>query len=154
MPWARFDERFPTHRKVRRLSDAAFRLHVSAICWGCEYLTNGHISPADIKDITELRKVEHVATELVESGRWHLPGHNCPSLHCWDISDGWLIHNFLEFNPSKQEVEQKRRADAERKRKGRTSESRRSPGGVRTDTLGSPGGVRPYRPDPTRPEPF
>jgi hypothetical protein len=45
MPWAKFDDRYPWHRKVRPLSDAAFRLDVSAICWCAENLTDGVILP-------------------------------------------------------------------------------------------------------------
>ena len=40
MPWAKFDDRYPWHRKVRGLSDAAFRMDVSAVCWCAENLTD------------------------------------------------------------------------------------------------------------------
>jgi hypothetical protein len=129
MPWARFDERFPKHRRIRGLSDAAFRLQVSAVCWSSEYLTNGHIPPGDLSDSAEMKRPEKAATELAQVGRWHLPGHDCDSEFCYPIADGWLIHNYLEFNPSRESVETKREADAQRKKAGRTSESRRSPRG-------------------------
>jgi hypothetical protein len=146
MSWAKFDDRFPKHRRIRKLSDAAFRLHVSGICYSSEYLLDGHIAPEDLEDCADIRKPELAAAELVKSGRWHLPGHDCDSQWCYPIDDGWLIHNYLEFNPSREKVEAERTREAERKRRGRARQSGQSPNGVRPDTPrtsdGIPAGIR------------
>jgi hypothetical protein len=36
-----------------------------------------------------------------------------------ETADGFLLPDFLEFNPSRAEVDERRKADAERKRRGR-----------------------------------
>src|SRR4051812_36732111 len=68
MPWARFDDRFPSNRKVRLLSDGAFRLYVSAICWSAENLTDGVIKTAELRLVADVRATRTRAKELVEAG--------------------------------------------------------------------------------------
>lgn len=106
MPWARFDERYPGNRKVRRLSDAAFRLDVSAICWSNEHLTDGKIPDDDLETIGDVKRAKSAANELVRKGRWE------------QLDDGYLIHDFLEYNPSKEKVLAQREAKRKAGQKG------------------------------------
>lgn len=115
MPWARFEDRYPANRKVRPLSDTAFRLDVTAVCWSSEQLTDGHV--ADLADLVGVKRPEKAAAELVSRGRWHLPGHTCPSPKCPPIVDGWLIHDYLVYNPSREKVLTEREAKAKRQAK-------------------------------------
>ena len=79
MPWVRFDDQFPMVRGMRRLSDATFRVHMSAICWSVRTGTRGRVGPDDLSQITTLRHPrKHVAT-LVELGFWR------------EVADGWEI---------------------------------------------------------------
>lgn len=116
MTWAKLDDGFPFDLKIRTVSDAAFRLDVSAICWSAAHGSDGHIQPAWLGLLSDVKKPTGAATELVESGRWHLPGHDCKSKWCRPIEDGWLIHNYLRYNPAAQyaAIKSKRRADAGR----------------------------------------
>ncbi len=41
MSWARLDDRFPGNAKICKISDSAFRLYVTAVCFCCEHGTNG-----------------------------------------------------------------------------------------------------------------
>lgn len=122
MPWARFEDRYPSNRKVRPLSHAAFRLDVTAVCWSSEQLTDGHI--ADLKDLIGVKRPEAAARELVERGRWHVPGHTCPSEKCRPITVGWLIHDYLVFNPAREQVLVEREAKAKRQARWRAKASR------------------------------
>lgn len=90
MPWTvNFDEQFPWHPKVARLSDQAFRLYVHAVCWASRAGTNGAVPPADLQDIApRLRRREGLATELVAAGLFEVK------------ADGWLVHDYLDWNPS------------------------------------------------------
>lgn len=143
MTWAKFEDRFPWNRKVRGLTDSAFRLHVSAICWSCEHLTDGKVETDDLPLVSDVRRPERALTELVRRGLWDV------------IEVGWSIHDFLEFNESREVILARREADAERKRRGR--ENRKgsgSPPGVPSDVQpDSPmdsGRTEPNRTEPTK----
>jgi len=107
MPWAKLDERFPSHRKVRRLSSDAFRLHVSAICWSAENLTDGKIATDELLLVTsDVKRHPRLAAECVAVGVWEL------------LADGWLIHDYLTYNPPKEKVLRDREAKKDAGRKG------------------------------------
>ncbi len=79
MTWAKLDDHFPFHRKVRPISDAAFRLHVSAICWCCEHLTDGHVEHDEVALCSDVKKPATAVAELVKRGLWH------------ETETGWVI---------------------------------------------------------------
>lgn len=124
MPWAKLDEHYPLSRKVRRLSDAQFRLDVSGICWSSDNLTNGHIPAGDLELVSDVKNPGRHVTGLIDAGRWHLPGHDCKSEHCYPIDNGWLIHDYLFYNPSREEVIAKRDKRAAAGRAGGLKASR------------------------------
>jgi hypothetical protein len=102
MPWVRLDDRFPSHRKVALLSDRAFRLHVSALCWASENLTEGKILDAELRVIAHVRGAKAAAKELEDRKLWDR------------IDDGWVIHDFLIYNPDRAQVHAERDANAAR----------------------------------------
>ncbi len=102
MTWLKTDDKFPEHRKIRRLTDAAYRLHHTAMCACAKDETDGLVTEADIADMehgTRLRK--HIPA-LVAAGLWD------------EVDGGWLIHDFLNYNPSHEQQEGKRAAARER----------------------------------------
>lgn len=100
MPWVSLDDQFPIHRKVARLSDPAFRLHVAAICWANRNLTDGAIPSAELPLIAPgVRRRERLATELVDAGLWLETNPH-----------GWVINDYLEYQPSKTTVKAMRDA--------------------------------------------
>jgi hypothetical protein len=101
MPWVRFDDRFPSHRKIRRLSDAAFRLHVSAIHWCAEHLTDGHVPDDELELVSDVADPKAAVAEL-ERRLWLRQ------------DDGWLIHDYLEYQPSAEKVRADRDAKKDR----------------------------------------
>jgi hypothetical protein len=147
MPWVRFDDTFPTHRKVDGLSDAAFRLHVSAIFWCARNLTDGAVPEEDLDLVTaRVRTPARFAADLVRRELWHESGHDCPD--CPQPTDGWMIHGYLEFQPSKERVLAERRGSAERQRAWR-DRHKPSPSNGSSNAV-SNGGTNsaPSRPDP------
>lgn len=147
MGWGKFDDRYPSNRKIRPLSDAGFRLDVSAILWSSENLTDGFIPRDELHLASDVKQPVKAAAELVKRGRWHLAGEGCDTDTCpaGTPGDGWQIHDYLGFNESKQMVEDRRKADRERKRKPSSSGGRppRGPGGVPEDSSRNPGGGQP-----------
>ncbi|RPE34963.1 hypothetical protein [Kitasatospora cineracea] len=98
MPWVRLDDRFPSHRKVALLTDKAFRLYVSALCWCSENLTEGQILDRELPVITRVRGARTAAAELEKAGLWDR------------TADGWVVHDYLEYNPDRAKVQAEREA--------------------------------------------
>jgi hypothetical protein len=128
MPWVRFDDQFPIHRKTAGLSDAAFRLHVSAIFWCARNLTDGFVSKDDLDDVcARVRTPIRFAAELVIRRLWHLGDETCPSDRCVapHNGDGWVIHDYLEYQPSAERVHADRLDNARRQQEWRERQAER-----------------------------
>lgn len=101
MTHSRFALGFTRNRKVFGLSDAAFRLYVSAIDWSREQRTDGVLTEKDMPAIPRLpRSWRASAVELVGAGLWEA------------IEGGWSIVDWCE--PEETELSAKR-AEAGRK---------------------------------------
>lgn len=115
MTWVKFDDRFPKHRKVVKLSDRAFRLHVSAICHCAEELTDGKVKPRDLAMVAasiEAKRPSTLVRELIDARLW---------LEMDDPLDGFEIKDYLEYNPSREKVLDERARAAERERERRAA---------------------------------
>lgn len=66
MTWTRLSDDFADRPDILELSDAAFRLHVSAMVWSNRQLTNGLIPSRVVRMLGE----PDVAEELVRAGLW------------------------------------------------------------------------------------
>lgn len=107
MSWVKLDDRFPSHRKIALLSDRAFRLHVSALCWCAENLTDGHISDRELPLVAHVRGLKATAKQLEDAGVWDR------------VEGGWLVHDYLDYNPSRDQVLAERKKNAERQERFR-----------------------------------
>lgn len=130
MTWVRLDDRFPSHPKVLGLSDGAFRVHVSAICYAAEYETNGVISSVLVRQNKWQRRIK----ELVEARLWD------------PVDGGFVIHDYLEYNPSREQVTATREATRQRQQRFRRREGN-------AVTNASVTLSRNADPGPTRPDP-
>lgn len=110
MPWVRIDDGFYMHPKVVGLSPAAIGLHLCGLCYAADNLTDGVIPKAAIDRLTSTKNAKTVArmtAELESAGMW--------------IDEGtrWRIHDYLEYQPSREKVLAEREKAAERQRKAR-----------------------------------
>jgi hypothetical protein len=112
MAYAKFDDGFSDHPKNRGLSDSAFRLHVSAILHCSRFLTDGVILTESLPDLYPIRRKSgpnRDVNQLLERGLWReIAG-----------GSGYVIHDYLEWNDSREKVEKRRAAAAERLRNWR-----------------------------------
>lgn len=100
MTWVSLSDDCYMHPKVEGLSDRAFRVWVSGICYCNALLTDGHIPPAAL---TRLRASRKVLDELVAAKLW-LAGED----------GGAVVNHYLEYQPSRAKVEASRGAARER----------------------------------------
>lgn len=116
MTWTKIDDQLHAHPKVQQAWQAArpsIGLHLLALSYASAYLTDGHISEAfvtgQLPGAGERRKSIEA---LVSAGLWDQ----------WP-DGGWMIHDYLEFNESREHVQSRRRADSKRKARGGSSNS-------------------------------
>ena len=98
MSWLRLDDNFTENSKVSRLKPEAFMLHVSALCYAVRLATDGTITDNSLVIFAgrwQRRKQLALVTELIRAGLWELG----------DEPGSYLIHDFLEYNPSRAERE-------------------------------------------------
>lgn len=115
MTWAKFDDQFPDHPKVDPLSDLAFRLHVAAICHSARYLTDGFVSEHRVPRLVPRYKPSAVA-ELERARLWNRE------------EGGWRIHDYTAYNPSAEEVEERREQERRKKARQRHNSDRNANG--------------------------
>lgn len=126
MSWLRIEGRMPQHHKIAPLSDAAFRLHVTAMAWSVEAKSDGHLPtrvPATLTRAPQGKKLKDAVAELVEAGAWR------------PETDGHVIHDFLDWNLSAAELtarsEAKAKAGAAGGRRSTESRSRQAAASAR-----------------------
>lgn len=102
MPWVKFDDRFPSNRKVRPLSDRAFRLYVSGVCWAAENLTDSLILDTELTQVAHVRNINGARVELEARGLWER------------VEGGWRIHDYHDYQPTKEQVLKDRQKNAAR----------------------------------------
>lgn len=145
MTWSRFDDAAPKHPKAKVAGNDAWSLWSAAVMYCNRYNTDGFVPLAALAteclpEPLSLSKAKKLAERLVAAkvrpdgtGLFeHAPG------------GGYVVHDFLDWNPSKGEVEQKRKVDRDRKRGGvrveppsdSKRESERIPSGI-------PSGIQP-----------
>lgn len=154
MVWGRRDDQFPEHPKIWGLSDGAYRLHDAGMCKSAGLLMNGKVMDSRVPGLIPSYKPKYLS-ELEAAGLWHAPGHDCGK--CEQPPAGHhIIHDFLEYHPSREKVEADRAEATERKKKWRESRGASQRDNQRD---GRRDGQRPRqgesqvpRPDPARPE--
>jgi hypothetical protein len=110
--WARLDDALIDHQKI---ADAgaligkngraiAIGFYAVGLMWSNKHLSDGHLSLAQVKAFNHVENPLAVADALVQAGLWQKNG------------NGFVIHDFDDFNPSAAEVKRKRREDRDRKR--------------------------------------
>lgn len=129
MPWFRLDDSFHSHPKVIAAGNEAVGLYVRCGTYAADHTTDGFVS----KSIVLLYGSEALAARLVDAGLWHR------------TRGGWNMHDYLDYNPSREAVEKERKAAAERQRRSREAKS--SQRDSRVTNAVSHG-------TPTRPDPY
>jgi len=107
--WVKIDDKFPRHRRLRSLGrDIPSKwLHTVALCFCAEHLTDGMIEEYDLEQIigdADMPKAtgRRCVPKLVAAGLWE------------EVDGGYQIRDFLDYNPSSEDVKAKRQAARDR----------------------------------------
>lgn len=103
MGWVRLDDQRAMNRKLRDAGFAARGLDEAAMCQVAYDKSDGFISEHTVETLAvghRCKQWRKLAAELVRVGRWE------------PVDGGWMIHDYLDYNPSRAEWE----AEVARKR--------------------------------------
>jgi len=113
--WAKLDDTFHHHPKLMEVGLAAVGLYARGISYATDNLTDGRLPERWV--LGQMAGEDGtLADQLVEAGLWDRNG------------SGYLVHDYADYNPTREEVENRRFADSERKRSGIQSEASGTPG--------------------------
>ena len=134
MSWVRLNDEMMSNPKIGHLGDRAFRVYISMLCWCSRHETDGAFDDVAMRMATTVVRCapvlkELIAAELIER-----------------TTAGYLIHDYLEYQPSRQRKAEQRDSAAERKRRSRRDAARPA---TETDAATS----RARDPVPSRPDP-
>lgn len=103
MPWSRVDDGWSDHPKVIGLSLAAKGLWLVGLSYASRNLTDGLVPAAVCYREGSPDEVQDAMNQLIDAGLWS-----------WEGERHVRIHDFLEYNPSKAQVEAERTKTKER----------------------------------------
>jgi hypothetical protein len=99
--WVKLHDQAPNDPDIDRLSDGAFRLWISGICYCQAELTDGFIDSGRVRRLTPNYKATHLR-ELTDSGVFSA------------TADGYVVRNFAKWNKTSDYWRAKRESDAAR----------------------------------------
>lgn len=114
MSWVKIDDKAWSHPKLQAISPKAVKVWLFALCWSNSHQTNGRIPS---KSLPLLGGNATISRQLCDQNLWEKfdpEKHEGP-----DGFKGWVIHDFLDFQPSKGRREAEKEATNERVRRFR-----------------------------------
>ena len=118
MAWVKIDDRMPEHPKMLQVRDSdALWLHVCALCYCNRNLTDGFVHDDIVARLSGSKRPRQAVSKLVAAGLWH------------EVSGGFVIHDYLEFQPSREDVTGEREKGKDRA--ARSYANRKSSGVLR-----------------------
>lgn len=105
MTWAKLDDGFFDHPKARAAGKDGRELFLAALCHSARNLTDGFIATTDLPLLAAKAEVNgpRTARRLVDAGWWEA------------VEGGWLIHDFLIYNPSSEKIRAEREYERRKK---------------------------------------
>ena len=124
MTWVRIDENFAQHPKVAKAGPLGIALHVAALCYCNRHLTDGFVPKqiaCTLLDFSGLG-MRMWDGEMVGGGRdaeWSMVVDDLVDAGLWRPTEGgWFIHDYLDYQPSKQQVQRLKEVRSKTGRRG------------------------------------
>jgi hypothetical protein len=109
--WLKIDDTMVENPKCVDLSPFAWTLWLHGVSYCSRNLTDGHIPQAMLPRLTSITDPGRAADELVDAGMWHA------------TEDGYEVHDYLDHQRSRSDVEADRAKATERQRRSRANRS-------------------------------
>jgi len=106
MPWIKIDDQIAHHPKFMAAGALASWLWVCGQSYCARYLTDGFIPESALPTLGNVPQARTQAQILVRVGLWEM------------ADGGYRVHDYHDFQPSRADVEERRRQRAEAGRKG------------------------------------
>lgn len=113
MPWVRIDENAMDHPKIAGLPAETFRLWVQALAYCQKFLTDGYVTDVAVRGLRSFSQKRR--DTLIAAGLWDIDG------------AGIRVHDFLDWNESREQVMASRRYARERMKKLRRNKPGSAP---------------------------
>ncbi len=137
MTWVRLDDQFSDHPKIVTVGPLAAWLYVCGLCYCGRYLTDGFIPANQVHRLADIDGITPLVTALVTNRLWSQV----------EGEGGYMVHDYLKYNPSREEVEAERAENARRQAEWRDKHGKQARNGV-TNAVSNPvSNTRPV-PDP------
>jgi hypothetical protein len=141
MSWVKVDDQLWCHPKFVGMPPEAIKLWLVALCWSSSQATDGHIPRQSLSLFGHFHHRRRAVMELVKRNLWD------------ECESGYVIHDFLEYQPSRAQRDASREAHAKRTRRwrDRSGDSTRdtAPGPARPGPIPSPIEESARDPEPT-----
>lgn len=140
MTWVKVDDQFFRHPKARRAGKDGRMLYLTGLAYCTANFTDGHIHADALRLVAAEAEVRaSTAKVLVEVGLWEV------------VEDGYVVHDYLEYQPSAEKMRAEREAAKERMRGKRGSKDSPPPSSRSSPELRAKFGRS--SPSPSRPVP-
>lgn len=130
MSWFKVDDTAHSHPKLRGAGTAAVGLWALGGSYAAQYLTDGIVHAHFVKTNATAPQV----ARLVKAGLWHASRHDCSSCRVQPADGDFLMHDYLDYNPSRKKVMAERERAAEKKRKQRSGTESQDGNGTDSST--------------------
>jgi hypothetical protein len=115
----------PENHKIVGLSDAGFRLYIEALCWCSRNQSDGKMPPAALRRLGSVKAQK----EIGAAGLLHV-----------DERGNWVIHDYLEHQRSKEQIEAMKEQRRSAGRSGGLAKAKRDAKQVAKQTAKQNGG--------------
>ena len=115
------DDGYPEHPKVDKVGPLAAWLNVCAWAYAARNLTDGFVPLERAARLAAVPNARVLVKKLVEAGLWESAAAPCEkcvarrtAAGSAELDEGYLVHDYLDYNPSKAQVLKERVATAQR----------------------------------------
>lgn len=120
MAWVRIDDQFTEHPKLIEAGPLGVAMQMAGLCYANRNLTDGML-PA--KAVARFMPTVSFDPETGEQITWKDVANRLVQLGIWlEVEGGYMIHDYLKYQPSRSEVEAERAAARERMARRRSKQ--------------------------------